>query len=236
MTAPRLVFVHGSGGGRRTFQEQLRRFEGAYAPTLPGHPDGTPCSRADHYAQVVSAEIATLPGPLVLVGHSLGGAVALEVALARPESIAGLVLVATGARLPVPDHAFARLLQDLDGECDRVARASLVYEEPSEVWRIASQMVEAGYATLHADYTACAAFDARERLADIDMPTLVIAGAEDPLTPPWLAEELAAGIPDATLRVLPAASHAVMVDRERTFDLLLAGFLARLEVGTAGGG
>jgi pimeloyl-ACP methyl ester carboxylesterase len=166
----------------------------------------------------------------VLVGHSLGGAIAIETVLARPDLVDALVLVATGARLPVPASAFERLQSDFRAECERVVRASLVREEPEIVEVALSQMLAAGPATLLADYLACADFDVRDRLQEVGVPVLVIAASEDPLTPPWLAEELARGLPDARLVVVAQASHAVMLERGRELDLLLAGFLAQVEL------
>ena len=76
---------------------------------------------------------------------------------------------------------------------------------------------------------ALAAWDFRDR--EIRTPTLVIAGAQDPATPPAHAEELAAGIPDAQLAVIPDASHLANVGRPREFSRLVAGHLAAVEVG-----
>jgi pimeloyl-ACP methyl ester carboxylesterase len=238
MTSPaRPVFIHGSGGGREAWAAQAARFAGAAILELPGHPSGSALPSASGYAEWVSSAVAGVPGPRVLVGHSLGGAVALHVAHDWPGCVDGLVLVTTGARLPVPDSAFARLRQDFPGECERVVRAGLVREDPGLVARGIERMLAAGPDSLEADYRACAGFDARGWLAEVDIPALVVAGSEDPLTPVWLAEELAGGIPGAVLAVVPGASHAVMEECPRTFDLLLGGFLARMEgEGTGGTG
>src|SRR5947209_7830364 len=83
-----------SAGGRSVWAWQGRRFEGAQVLALPGHPRGDGMERAADYAAWVAAEIAETPAPRAVVGHSLGGAVALELALARPDLVDGLVLVA----------------------------------------------------------------------------------------------------------------------------------------------
>ncbi|MEW6581931.1 MAG: alpha/beta hydrolase [Actinomycetota bacterium] len=230
MTAPRPVFVHGSGGGRFTWDATQRRFEGCLPLCLPGHPDGAPLATAGALGAWLAHEIARIPGPRVLVGHSLGGAAALEAALQAPDLVDGLVLVATGARLPVPDHAFQRARTDLRAECERVVRASFVRQDPEVIAAAVERMAACGAQTLLADYAACDATDLRDRLADVEVPALVVSGAEDPLTPAWMGEELAAGLPRARLVVVPAASHAVMVEAAETVDLAIAAFLALLEV------
>lgn len=233
IAAPRPVFVHGSGGGRGTWSAQAARFEGAVVLELPGHPDGTALPSAAGYAAWVSSAVAAPPGPRVLVGHSLGGAIALHAAREWPDRVDGLVVVASGARLPVPESAFARLRRDFPGECERVVRASLVREDPDLVASGLDRMLAAGPEAVEADYLACAGFDARGWLSEIDMPALVVAGSEDPLTPVWLAEELVRNLPTAQLVVVEGASHALMEERPREFDLLLGGFLARVDVGPA---
>lgn len=224
------MFVHGSGGGRGTWAAQEPRFEGCVVLALPGHPAGEPMASATAYAEWVAAALAHIPGPRVLVGHSLGGAVALEAALAHPDLVDGLVLIATGARLPVPEHAVRRARTDLRAECERVVRASYVREDPAAIAQGVEQMLAAGRETLLADYAACDGYDVRARLEEVEAPALVVSGAEDPLTPVWMAEELAAGLPAAHLVMVPEASHAVMVEQAALVNLLIAGYLAHLEI------
>jgi pimeloyl-ACP methyl ester carboxylesterase len=197
---------------------------------LPGHPRGDGMDRASDYAAWVAGEIEAVPAPRTLVGHSLGGAVALELALARPDLVDGLVLVATGARLPVPDHALERIGTDFRAECERVVRASFVAQDERRIERSVEAMMATGPQTLAGDYRACRAYDVRERLGEVRVPTLVISAAEDPLTPVWMGEELARGLPSALMAVVPEASHLLIIEAARAVNLLLAAYLARLEL------
>jgi 3-oxoadipate enol-lactonase len=230
VAAARPIFIHGSGGGRSVWALQERRFEGAQVLALPGHPRGEGMERAADYAAWAAEEIAAVPAPRAVVGHSLGGAVALELALARPDLVDGLVLVATGARLPVPDHALERVESDFPAECERVVRASFVAEDERRIERSVEAMMATGAETLAGDYRACRAHDARERLAEVRVPTLVISAAEDRLTPVWMGEELARGLPSALMAVIPDASHLLIIEAARAVNLLLAAYLARLEL------
>jgi pimeloyl-ACP methyl ester carboxylesterase len=186
--------------------------------------------RAEDYAAWVAEAIADVPPPRAVIGHSLGGAVAVELALARPDLVDGLVLVATGARLPVPDRALERVAADFPGECERVVRASLVGDDERRVERSVEAMMTVGPETLAGDYRACREYDARDRLPGLRVPALVISAAEDPLTPPWMGEELARAMPAALMAVVAGASHLLMIEAPRAVNLLIAGYLARLEL------
>ena len=197
---------------------------------LPGHPDGQPLQGAVEMAQWVIAEVEEIPGPLVMVGHSLGGAVALEVALLRPDLVVGLILVSTGARLPVPLEAITRIDDDFHAECTRLVEQSWFHHEPELIRRGIASVESMGPEALMADYLSARDHDVRNLLGDISAPALVIAGESDPLVPVWLSEELADGLPDADMAVVPEAAHVPQLERADVVDLLVAAWLARLEL------
>lgn len=228
--SPRPVFIHGAGRTPASWGPQLARFEGALAVALPGHPDGEPLEGAANMAQWVVGEIEEIPGPLVMVGHSLGGAVVLEVALQRPDLVAGLVLVSTGARLPVPDHALERIEHDFEGECARMVEQSWLHHNPDLIRRGTGSVISMGPHALRADYLSARGHDVRGLLDQITVPALVLSGQEDPLVPTWLSQELADGLPDATMVIIPGAAHVPQLERADAVDLLVAAWLARLEL------
>lgn len=200
---------------------------------LPGHPDGTPLIGTREMAEWVIAEIEEIPGPLVMVGHSLGGAVALEIALARPDLTAGLVLVSTGARLPVPDDALDRIDDDFEAECARMVGSSWLHHDDDLILRGTASIASMGPATLRADYLSARGHDLRGFLHDIGVPALVVAGESDPLVPPWLSGELARELPMASLVLVPDAAHVPQLERPDVIDLLVAAHLARVELALA---
>lgn len=202
---------------------------------LPGHPDGSPLTGTPEMAEWVIAEVEDIPGPLVMVGHSLGGAVALEIALARPDLTAGLVLVSTGARLPVPDDVLEDLESDFEGECARMVESSWLHPDDDLIRRGTASVVSMGPATLRADYLSARGHDLRGFLTGIEVPALVVAGEADPLVPPWLSEELARELPMASLVLVPDAAHVPQLERPDVIDLLVAAYLARLELALAQG-
>lgn len=230
--APTPIFIHGSGGGPGSWHRQERRFEGAAILTLPGHGEleSEPIDSAAGYAEWAAGMIAAIDPPRMLIGHSLGGAIALELAIRQPELVDGLVVIAAGARLPVPDDVLARVRDDFAAERERLVIAAYLAADERTHQRLRDQIEAAGPATLAADYAACAGFDARPRLADVRAPALVIAGADDTLTPTWLSKELAEALPAADMVLIPEAGHMVIDEQGASVNLLIAAYLARLEL------
>lgn len=228
--APRPIFIHGSGGGIESWEHQEPRFDGSMVIGLPGHPVGAPLHTVGGYAEWVGAAIADVPGPNVLVGHSLGGAIALQVALNEPELVAGLVLVGTGAQIPVPPTLVAAARADVATEARRLLTRGWYQIDASTLDEESARIARIGGETLALDYEACAGWNVMDRLHEITMTTMVVVGDEDRLTPPIRSEELVRGIQGAILARVPAAAHWVMKEQPETFDRMLAGFLARVEL------
>ena len=112
-----------------------------------------------------------------------------------------------------------RLIQDL----------SFAAGAPPECVELVDRVLRAGapLVTL-ADYLACDRFDVRERLAAIRTPTLVLAGAEDRLTPPAYGRFLAETIPGARLVEIPAVGHFPQLEQPHTVNAAIREFLTRL--------
>jgi len=198
----------------------------------PGHGQSDPWHGVsiDLYRDFIGTVCATLAvEKAVIVGHSMGGAIALRCALAWPERIAALVLVCTGARLRV-----ARALLDAarDPKLDAgawLAAAAYSPSAPREVverWR--AVLVQAPNEVLHDDLAACDGFDVREHLPKLRMPALVVGGSDDLLTPPKLSLELASGLPNARAVVVPHAGHMVFHERADQFHAAVDPFLVEV--------
>ncbi len=207
---------------------------GAVAVDLPGHPEGEPLTDLGELGERVARAIATVPGPRALVGHSLGGAVALEVARTRPELVDGVVVIASGARLPVPDATLARARDDFAAEAARLVDGSFADPAATMAALARAALEAAGPAALHADYLACRSVDLRGGLGGVRVPVLVIAGADDPFTPLRHNEALARELPMGRLAVVPGARHMVHAEYDVTANHLIAAYLARLELTLTG--
>jgi pimeloyl-ACP methyl ester carboxylesterase len=232
MPAPRPIFIPGVGSLADDFAHQSEVFEGGivHDPRAGGADAATMAGRAERLV----AELRALGAPRVLVGHSLGAAVALEAAIAAPESVDGLVLINSGAQIPLPEGVLAAVERDFAGECDRLARASFAAATDEQVEARRAALMGAGRQELAAAYACCREFDARDRLGAVEIPALVVAAAEDALMPVWLSEELANGLPMAHMVVVEGSGHLLPMERPKAFDLLVAGYLARLELTLTG--
>lgn len=239
-----LVMVHGAGGNHTHWLPQLgflRELPGwsVVALDLPGHgrSGGEARSSISEYAQAVfravealsqKREGAGLGGgrPLVVAGHSMGGAVALEMALSRPGSLAGLILVGTGARLRVLPSALEKLAR---GERDETL-LHMAYgpgAPPELVERGRAEYRAVPVQVLYRDYTACDRFDRLEAVAGLRLPALVVVGAEDVLTPPKYSRYLADRL-GGTLRIVPGRGHMVMLENPQAVSEAMAEFLTGL--------
>jgi len=226
-----LVMIHGAGGAAENWLLQLgplERYANALALELPGHgkTPGKGYSTVEEYAnwviQVLSSTF-TDNEELILMGHSMGGAIVQEVALREPELLKGIVLVCTGARLKVAPF----ILQGLEKEFAKTINliVSFAYSkdtDPKIISQGAKLMEEAGQEVLINDFLACDRFDSTDRLSQLRLPSLIISGTNDKLTPLELSHELHELIPSSKLRSVPKAAHMPMVENPLVFNQILA--------------
>jgi pimeloyl-ACP methyl ester carboxylesterase len=232
---PTVCFVHGSGGTKDVWKSQARladRFPGV-AVDLSGHGDSgdvtTPAGpeTLDAYADDVVA-VAEATDATVLCGNSLGGAVALRVALERDLPLDGLVLAGTGAKLAVAEPLREALADDFERAVSLLHEPDrLFHDAPAEYVELsAASMRACGRAVTERDFLTCHRFDVRDRLGEVGVPALAVVGARDELTPPAYHEYLAAEIPAGEWTEIPEAAHLAMLERPAAFNEALAGFLA----------
>ncbi len=211
--------VHGAGGTARHWGYQLsglKEFARTLALDLPGHgrsPGPPPPTIASAAEQVLQWTDALRLPQVVLMGHSMGGAITQWLALNAPERVLGLILVGTGARLRVAPTILDGIWQDFAETTRMITALSYRPAAPSAI--IAQALAELRTvppAVLHNDYAACDTWDALTRVSEIMAPTLILVGDQDRLTPPKYSQWLHDHIAGSQLVVIPDAGHMVMLE------------------------
>jgi pimeloyl-ACP methyl ester carboxylesterase len=228
---PTLLLVHGAGGSRLHWPAELRRLSNAtvYTLDLPGHgrSEGSGYDHIDRYAEAVISLMDYVGiEKCVTVGHSMGGAIAQMMALAHADRVAGLVLVATGARLRVSPAVLEGIRSDFEATAALITLAAWSTEASPRLTALGQKtLLRTGADVLLADFGACDRFDVMECLGQIHVPTLVVVGSADQLTPLKYAHFLAENIPDVQLRTIENAGHMVMLERPEMVELAIQQFI-----------
>jgi len=226
-----LVLVHGAGGSHLDWPAPLRRLRGVnvYALDLPGHgrSEGTGRSSIAAYRDFLLAFLDSLGlETVVVVGHSMGGAIALDFALHYPDRLARLILVGSGARLRVAPAILTGILSDFEATVGLVCDYAFGPGATEQLRRLGRQrLLQTPPQVLHGDYAACDAFDVMERLGEVRCPTLAIGGTADRLTPPKYSVYLRDHIPGAELVLVDAAGHMVMLEKPEVVSRAISKFI-----------
>ena len=249
-TAPQevLVLVHGYLGGNAQWQRQIEALSATFrvvAPTLPGYAQHartesphTVHGYADHVLSVLDDEGV---GSFHLLGHSMGGMIAQDIAVRVPARVKSLVLYATGPGGGAPGR-FESIpaSQDrlrVDGASRSARRicakwfsdgaASPHYEACAEL------AVQASAQAARAGLSAMQAWSGGDRLSQIRCPTLVLWGSRDRCYASDATLLMCRRIAGSTLRIVHGGSHAVHVETPALFSGIVAGFLSLHSAGPA---
>lgn len=232
-----VVLIHGAGLNHACWPVELRRLNGriTLGLDLPGHgrSSGVGLQSVEAYcAEVISflAELGMYQA--VFIGHSLGGAIALQLALDFSPHVAGLGLICSGASFNLPAELLTRMssaysysagLQLLKKSSFAAATSQTVVEKGASILSAARTSV------LYGDWKACAQFDRRKQAGQIRMPVYIACGQEDQFAPPAVARFLAAHLPASTLDILPNAGHMAILEQPQRIARGLSEFLTTLD-------
>jgi pimeloyl-ACP methyl ester carboxylesterase len=216
---PVTLVIHGAGGTHLDWPAEIRRMPelNAILADLAGH-GHTPGAGRNSVGAYVSDMLALLDAlklkQVIVAGHSMGGAIAQTLALQHPDRVLGLILIGTGAKLGVhPD-----LLAGMVSETTRTISAlvSMYYGTPvneSLLRRSQQRLGEFNPVTLYNDYVACNAFDLRKQVSQIHVPTLIVGGSDDKMTPFKYSSYLHEQIIGSKLERIEGGGHMMMLEQ-----------------------
>lgn len=245
---PPVLLLHGLGADGSSWGYQIPALSEAgmrpIAPDLPGFGKSIP--RAERWTIAYVAEdlarflIGLNVEKLTIVGISMGGTIALQLALEYPQLVQKLVLASTFACLR-PKH-FDEMgylvgrfvvanLRGKEYQADAVARRLFPKPEQEELRReMIRRILQADQRIYRQAMQALALFDVRRRLKEIQVPTLIISGQSDTTVPLENQKDLIEGIPGARQVVFADAGHAVIADQATRFNQELIAFINQDQV------
>jgi 3-oxoadipate enol-lactonase len=227
----KMLFIPGSGSGRAVWVYQTKYFTDSEAIVFPGHPEGMPLSSVDDYVEWLRGYIQQHRyQDIVLVGHSLGGAIAQLYGLKYADEVKALVLVGTAAKFTVPPATFEALKEMVT---DKAAWKKYLEDSYSRVDpEIRQLVIEAemriGPEVKINDLRCCDKTDIRDLIHNIKLPTLVIYGSEDFKTPVELTEYLVSSIEGARRVIIDGATHYMFLEKPEEVNQAIEEFLSSI--------
>jgi 3-oxoadipate enol-lactonase len=231
-----IVFLHGVGSDKSVWRPQLGHFgeeRRAVAFDYPGYGDSDPApegtTRDDYAAAILSAMQTLGIARAHICGLSLGGVVAIALDAAAPDACASLVLADSFA-----DHPDGQAIHERSiaaSENMRVlaeARTDVLLAQPADPavrGEVIETMARIDPEAFRIGAEAVWLADQRERATAIRVPTLVLCGAEDRVTPPALSTALARLIPGAQYEAIERAGHLTNLERPDAFNTLVGAFI-----------
>jgi pimeloyl-ACP methyl ester carboxylesterase len=218
-SAPMLM-LHGAGGSHLDIPPMLRRAATLQplAPDLNGHgrsPGNGHTRLEDHAADMLAVlDALELPTAFVL-GHSMGGAVALMMALAVPQRVAGLVLIGSGSRLPVSPRIIQAFQENPTAAIAMITAWMWPKDTPdARLAQTREHMAAVRPQVIINDFLACDACDVSQQIGDLMTRCLILHGTLDRMMPIAGARDMARAMPRAALQEFPDGGHMIHFEQE----------------------
>ena len=220
---PPVILIHGAGSNHLVWPAEIRRLQSTtvYAIDLPGH--GKSGGHAFHEVQQYQSDILNLIEVLgynqvVLVGHSLGAAIALQFAHDHPANVAGLVCIAGAASFQL-DPTFVNLFRLSQGNKTGLELLKEYFQPKhgDSVWypKLVNTISSVRNSLWYTDFRASTNFDLRSQLQGVNAPALVLAGTDDPLVSFSSSSYLAYQLPNGKLIRYPKHGHLLMLENPK---------------------
>lgn len=218
---PPIILIHGAGGNRLTWHPYIRRLAGetVYALDLPGHGESEGAGRnsVEEYAGDVLKFINEQKiQKAVLGGISMGSAISLTLAVNHPEKVAGLMLIGGGAKMRVANSILDSVgnSDTFEAAVEMINTSCFSANAPQDLLRLSKQiLLKTDPSVLLGDFLACNQFDLTGQLSAINVPVLILCGAEDKMMPPKFSESLRDNLPNARLQIVKRAGHMLTLEQ-----------------------
>jgi 3-oxoadipate enol-lactonase len=233
-----IIFLHGVGSDKSVWRPQLEHFgqtRRALAFDYPGYGESElveGATRDDYAASIIAALDALAIGKAHVCGLSLGGVVAISMHAAAAERCASLVIADSFAVHPDGQAIHDRSVAASEAMTMRQlaeARSGVLLGSAATA-ELKSEVIETMAAIDPAAYRLGAAAvwlaDQRERAAAIDVPTLILVGDEDGVTPPALSQELSHLIAGSRVEIIEGSGHLANAEQPQAFNMAIESFLS----------
>lgn len=216
----KIVFIHGSGLNTNIWHKQrdyLSSFAEVILIDLPGHGNspGSGCDSVEGYRDAIYNAIRELQlKDCYMVGHSLGGAIALSFAISYPQVLKGLILIATGAKLKVFPQILEGIIKDKEKTLREITNFAFSNKADKKLLDYQyNESLKCPSDVIYKDFFACDNFNVMDTINRISLPTLIICGKDDALTPPKYAEFLQKHIKNSTLVLIEDSGHVPLLEK-----------------------
>ena len=234
---PAVLLLHGAGGNHLHWSPEIRRMadQRIYAPDLPGHGKSEGIGRqsiADYAACVLAFMDELKLRRAVFVGHSMGGGIALQMALYHARRTLGIALINSAPSLRLPAGLFDNTLASATFPLAVKAIGELAFSpqaDPRLKENALQRMSEIRSSVLHGDFLACDSFDVSAHLGRIKTSTLIVSGSEDKMVSPHYAQTMRESIKNALLHTVDGGGHMIMLENPMAVANVLRLFLHGVE-------
>jgi pimeloyl-ACP methyl ester carboxylesterase len=236
----KILLVHGAGSNGHTWHRQIDAFGARHSPIaldLPGHGRSAGVEglrTVGDYADFVAAFLEMLKiKAAVILGHSMGGAIAMDLAIRHATLVEALILSCTAPKFNIAADRIEALRAimmgrapqafNTDGYSPRTVKEN--FDVVREGWM---EQIKTDPRVRYTDIVACSQVDLRDAIGKIDKPALAIAGADDQVTTPADAEFIAGKIRGATCKIVADAGHYIPRERPAEYNAAIEQFVSSL--------
>jgi len=230
-----LLYLHGAGSNGHFGQKMVDILSAQHSPVAldyPGHgrSSGTESLKSlTAYSDLIYAFWRKLGvRPAALIGHSMGGAIAMDLALRHADMVESLILTCTAAKFTIPQERLDTWKQVMQGRAGQpFTKDSCSPKTPMNIiqegWM---EQIKTDPRVRYFDLVACQQVDLTAKLGEIRQPTLILAGQDDTTTPLAQAEQVRDRIPGAKLTVVPEAGHWLPIEKPQEACDAIVAFLS----------